>query len=288
MDEDKLANLNDIQDFFNRVDSVRNSASPTENFHIDHPIGIGVKSFIGWRNAPCDYYPKSSKPDPAYRLGQTICALENLSNDKPKATERILENLASPTISDTKMPLRDRTMKLLGTEGTELLSRLGCKPDKVTQIEKELPENVAFYFALKLRLKDYPDEQGYYHYQFDDSGNTIARVDPLKPFTDSSHDNLNQQWHVLISELAYLDVAHALSNERHEYHCLYQHIKSWDMGDLGALHLQLLCSPNQPENERIKLQLVKPRTAPKRRRITYPSEAMNGWLVEALRRLADK
>ena len=179
-------------------------------------------------------------------------------------------------------------MKLLGTEGTELLSRLGCKPDKVTQIEKELPENVAFYFALKLRLKDYPDEQGYYHYQFDDSGNTIARVDPLKPFTDSSHDNLNQQWHVLISELAYLDVAHALSNERHEYHCLYQHIKSWDMGDLGALHLQLLCSPNQPENERIKLQLVKPRTAPKRRRITYPSEAMNGWLVEALRRLADK
>lgn len=30
MDEVKFAELNDVQDFFNRVDSVRNSASPTE------------------------------------------------------------------------------------------------------------------------------------------------------------------------------------------------------------------------------------------------------------------
>lgn len=147
---------------------------------------------------------------------------------------------------------------------------------------EELPENVAFFLALKLRLKDCHDEQGYYHYQFDDNANSIARVDPLKPFTDSARENLNQQWHVLISKLAYLDVAHALSNEQHEYHCLYQHIKSWDMGNLGALHLQLLCSPNQPESKRIKLQLVKPETAPKPRTITYPSEAMNAWLKKSV------
>lgn len=30
MDETQLADLNDIQDFFNRVDSVRNSASLTK------------------------------------------------------------------------------------------------------------------------------------------------------------------------------------------------------------------------------------------------------------------
>lgn len=259
MDETQLADLNEIQDFFNRIDS--SSVRP-----------IGVKNFIGWCNEPCDYYPKSSKSDPAYRLGQTICALENLSNDKPKATERILENLASPTISDTKMPLRDRTIKLLGTEGTELLSRLGCKPGKVAQIEKELPENVAFYFALKLRLKDCPDEQGYYHYQFDDSDNTIARIDPLKPFTDSAHDNLNQQWHVLISVLAYLDVAHALSNDQHEYHCLYPYLSSYDKGDLNEGKLQLKSS--------LSLNVISGKD--------YTSESMMTWIKDALTKQSAK
>lgn len=277
MNEAKLADLNDIQDFFNRVDSARDSASPTEKFHIDHPIGIGVKNFIGWCNAPCDYYPKSSNSDPAYRLGKTICALEDLSDDKPKAAERILENLANPAIGDTKMPLRDRTMKLLGAEGAELLSRLENKPGKVTpELEKELPENAAFYFALKFRLKEHPDERGYYHYQFDDSGNTIARVDPLKPFFGSTYDNLNQQWHVLISLLAFRDVAHALSNEQHEYHCLYQHIKDWDKGGLNALELRfsrydsgIIELQLKPENERWQRQ---------------PSKVMNEWLKRALLR----
>ena len=264
MDETQLADLNDIQDFFNRIDN--SSVRPR-----------GVKDFIGWCNEPCDYYPKSSKSDPAYRLGQTICALENLSDDKPKATERILENLASPTISDTKMPLRDRTMKLLGTEGTELLSRLEYKPGKVAQIlEKELPENVAFYFALKLRLKDCPDEQGYYHYQFDDSDNTIARIDPLKPFTDSAHDNLNQQWHVLISVLAYLDVAHALSNDQHEYHCLYPCLSSYDKGDLNKMRLKLKST--------LSLE-VTPEIG---KTINYPSEAMMAWIKDTLVRREGK
>lgn len=259
MDETQLADLNEIQDFFNRIDS--SSVRP-----------IGVKDFIGWCNKPCDYYPKSSKSDSAYRLGQTICALENLSNDKPKATERILENLASPVISDTKMPLRDRTMKLLGTKGAELLSRLEYKGKVAQKIEEELPENVAFYFALKLRLKDCPDEQGYYHYQFDDSGNTIARVDPLKPFTDSVHDNLNQQWHVLISVLAYLDVAHALSNDQHEYHCLYPYLSSYDKGDLNEGKLQLKSS--------LSLNVINGKD--------YTSESMMTWIKDALTKQSAK
>mgnify|MGYP006914109507 CR=1 FL=1 len=271
MNDIKLADLNDIQDFFNRVDS----ASTTEKFNIDHPIG--VKDFIRWCNEPCDYYPKSSTSDPAYRLGKTICALNELDSN-------VLDNLRQ-ILNDTDDS--EARFKLLDCD--ELISRLknGQKEMKEGMTE-ELPENVAFFLALKLRLKDCHDEQGYYHYQFDDNANSIARVDPLKPFTDSARENLNQQWHVLISKLAYLDVAHALSNEQHEYHCLYQHIKSWDMGNLGALHLQLLCSPNQPESKRIKLQLVKPETAPKPRTITYPSEAMNAWLKKALRTLAGK
>ena len=69
MNEAKLAVLDSLREFFNRVDS--SSVRP-----------IGVKDFIGWCNEPCDYYPKSSKSDSAYKLGKTICALEELSDDK--------------------------------------------------------------------------------------------------------------------------------------------------------------------------------------------------------------
>jgi hypothetical protein len=43
MSEAKLADLNEIQDFFNRVDSVRNSASPTEKPRTNP---IDIKDFI--------------------------------------------------------------------------------------------------------------------------------------------------------------------------------------------------------------------------------------------------
>lgn len=39
MDEAKLADLNNIRDFFNRVDSARNSVSPIEKPHSD-PIDV--------------------------------------------------------------------------------------------------------------------------------------------------------------------------------------------------------------------------------------------------------
>lgn len=260
MDEVKLADLNDVQDFFNRS----HSTSVAGTFCTKQ---IDIKDFIKWCNDPCNNISENCSADDAYRLGQTICALEDLSDDKPKAAECILENLANPVISDTKMPLRDRTMKLLGTEGTELLSRLEYKPGKVAQkLEKELPENVAFYFALKFRLKEHPDERGYYHYQFDDSGNTIARVDPLEPFFDSTHDNLNQQWHVLISVLAYLDVAHALSSDQHEYHCLYPYLSRYDKGDLSEGKLQL--------KSNLSLNVIKGKD--------YTCEPMMTWIKDAL------
>lgn len=91
MDEAKLADLNHIQDFFNRVDSVRNSASPTKKFHIDHPIGIGVKNFIGWCNDSCEIGSESSNSaDDAETLGEAIVALNQLDNSELAAMEAAL------------------------------------------------------------------------------------------------------------------------------------------------------------------------------------------------------
>lgn len=253
MNEDKLASLNDIQDFFNRVDSP--SVGP-----------IGVKNFIGWCNEPCEYIPESSTSDPTYRLGQTICALNELGSD-------VLDNLRQ-ILNDTN----DSEVRSKLLDCNELISRLKNGHKEITEeMKKELPGNVAFYFALKLRLKDYPDEQGYYHYQFDDSGNSIARIDPFKPFTDSARDNLNQQWHVLISVLALYDAAHALSDKQHKYHCLYQHIEKWDE-DLNALKLRFRRYTSGKVELQLKLQL-RPKGEKWQRQ---PSSAMNEWLKAAL------
>lgn len=255
MNEDKLASLNGIQDFFNRVDSP--SVGP-----------IGVKDFIRWCNEPCEYIPESSTSDPTYRLGQTICALNELGSD-------VLDNLRQ-ILNDTDGS--EARSKLLDCD--ELISKLKNNQGTISdRLAKELPENVAFYFALKLRLKDYPDEQGYYHYQFDDSGNSIARIDPFKPFTDSARDNLNQQWHVLISVLALYDAAHALSDKQHKYHCLYQHIEKWDE-DLNALKLRF----RRYTSGKIELQL-RPKGEKWQRQ---PSSAMNEWLKAALCRPQEK
>ena len=117
---------------------------------------------------------------------------------------------------------------------------------------------------LKLRLKDYPDGM-YYHYQFDDSGNTIAQVDPLKPFV-IDENILEQKWHALISLLAFLDVAHALSDDQHECHCLYPYLITYDKGDLGEGKLQLKSS--------LSLNVIKGRD--------YTSDASMTWIKDAM------
>lgn len=270
MNETQLADLNEIQDFFNRIDS--SSVRP-----------IGVKDFIGWCNEPCDYYPKSSKSDSANKLGKTICALEELSDDKIDGIKEVLEAVTISVIGDINVPSKEQKGKLLDKARSDLLKydeirselekHLGVHQGELSKTsKKDLPENVAFYCALKSRLKSCPDEQGYYRYQFDDSGNTIARVDPLKPFTDSAHDNLNQQWHVLISVLAYLDVAHALSNDQHEYHCLYPYLSSYDKGDLNEGKLQLKSS--------LSLNVING--------TDYTSESMMTWIKDALTKQSAK
>lgn len=66
MGEDKLANLNEIQDFFNRVD--RPSVE-----------SIGVKDFIEWCNNPCKNISEDSPHiDLAYKLGESVREQKNL------------------------------------------------------------------------------------------------------------------------------------------------------------------------------------------------------------------
>lgn len=270
MDEDGLADLNDIQDFFNRS----HSTSTTGTFCTEQ---IGIKDFIEWCNDPCNNTSGNCDVDSAYRLGQTICALNELSDDKINEIKKTLERVAAPIISNTDLSLKEQNERLLENAREKLLEhdelhsklkiRLGVWRGDLTETsKKDLPGNIAFYCALKLRLKDRPDEQGYYHYQFDDSGDTIAQVDPLKPFTDSTHDILDQQWHVLISMLAYLDVAHALSSEHHEYHCLYPYLSSYDKGDLNEGKLQL--------KSRLSLKVISGRD--------YTSKPMMTWIKDAL------
>lgn len=86
---------------------------------------------------------------------------------------------------------------------------------------------------------------------------------------------------MLISVLAFYDIAHALSNDQHEYHCLYQYIKEWDKINLNADELQFYCGTSGKPELRFNTkegELIK----------RYPSEKMNEWLEEALRKLASK
>lgn len=268
MDEDKLADLNDIQDFFNRSHST--SASGT--FCTE---SIGIKDFIGWCNDPCNNISKSANADSAYRLGQTVCVLDKLDGKVIDRIYDILKDTASSMIGDTNLnslSYREKTKKINGLL-EETHTRLGNEKELYPELKnrrgnipQDLSVNAAFYCALKLRLEDFPDEQGYYHYQFDDDGNTIAQVDPLKPFTDSAHGNLDQQWHVLISLLALLDVAHALNSEHHKYHCLYPYLISYDKGDLSEGKLQLKSS--------LSLNVISGRD--------YTSEPMMTWIKDVL------
>lgn len=271
MDEDKLADLNDIQDFFNRSHST--SASGT--FCTE---SIGIKDFIGWCNNPCNSKPEGNDDD-ADGLGKTVCMLEKLDDDIADKIYSILEDTSVSVVGDTDVNnLTSQDKKGLRNQLAEQVCKRFNNDKEIYpelknrwgNISRDLPVNAAFYFALKLRLEDFPDEQGYYRYQFDVDGNTIAQVDPLKPFTDSAHDNLDQQWHVLISLLALLDVAHALNSEHHKYHCLYPYLSSYDKGDLNKMQLKLKSS--------LSLE-VTPEIG---KATNYTSEPMMTWIKDAL------
>lgn len=93
MDEDKLADLNDIQDFFNRS----HSTSASETFCTE---SIGIKDFIGWCNNPCNSKPEGNDDD-ADDLGKTVCMLEKLDDDIVDKIYSILEDTSVSVVGDT-------------------------------------------------------------------------------------------------------------------------------------------------------------------------------------------
>lgn len=229
MDEDKLADLNDIQDFFNRSHST--SASGTFSTE-----SIGIKDFIGWCNNPCNNISENSPhSDQAYKLGNTVLKLNKLNDNKLKEMESALKE--------------DRWDEWR-------------KDNKI----KAPADDAVFYLVLKCRTND----QRHYHFYFDKDA--VAELDAFDPFTEDENGIkvLDQQWHVLISLLAYLDVAHALGNEQHEYHCLYPHLSSYDKGDLNKMQLKLKSS--------LSLEL----TQEIGKVTNYPSESMMTWIKDAL------
>lgn len=220
MDEDKLANLNEIQDFFNRVDR-----PPVES--------IGVKDFIGWCNNPCKNISEDSPHrDLAYKLGKTVLELNELNEKKLKEMESALKEGGW-----------DEWCKNSG-------------------IEEASADDAVFYLVLKRRT----DDQRHYHFYFDKDA--VAELDAFDPFTEDENGKevLDQQWHVLISLLAYLDVAHALSSDQHEYHCLYPYLSRYDKGDLNEGKLQLKSS--------LSLKVISG--------VDYKSKPMMAWIKDAL------
>ncbi|WP_368140487.1 hypothetical protein [Collinsella aerofaciens] len=85
MVEAQLADLNEIQDFFNRSHSTSVSAT----------FGTGqidIKNFIEWCNDPCNNISEnSSHSDPAYKLGKTVRELNELNENKLKEMESALK-----------------------------------------------------------------------------------------------------------------------------------------------------------------------------------------------------
>lgn len=220
MDEDKLANLNEIQDFFNRVD--RPSVE-----------SIGVKDFIEWCNNPCKNISEDSPhSDLAYKLGETVRELNKLNENKLKEMESALRE--------------DRWDEWCKNSG----------------IKEASADDAVFYLVLKCRT----DDQRHYNFYFDKDA--VAELDAFDPFTEDENGKevLDQQWHVLISLLAYLDVAHALSSDQHKYHCLYPYLSRYDKGDLNEGKLQLKSS--------LSLKVISG--------VGYKSKPMMTWVKNAL------
>lgn len=241
MDEVNHAVLDSLREFFSRVDSARNSVSPIEKPHSDP---IDVKDFITLCNL-CEAQSKYSSGDSAANaLGNAVVSLNQLDRGELDAMESALK------------------------EGRW---DEWCKDSD----KKVLTEDAVFYLELKRRT----DNQHHYHFSFD--RDAVAEIDAFDPFTkEGGKQVLNQQWHALISMLALYDVAHALSNDQHEYHCLYQHIKKWDE-NLNTTVLQFYCGCSGKTDLRLNTKggkMIK----------RYSTQAMNKWLEEALRKLADK
>ena len=242
MNDINPAVLDNLRELFDHVDRVSNGTAPAEKFDRKE---IDTKDFIALCNL-CEAQSKDSSGDSeAKTLGSAVESLNQLDSSELDAMESALKE--------------GRWAEWRKDSG-----------------KKVLEEDAVFYLELKRRT----DNQRHYHFNFD--VNAVAEIDAFDPFfkVENGKQVLNQQWHALISLLAFLDVAHALSNEQHEYHCLYKYIERWDRNDLNALKLRLRPSASGD----IKLQR-KPKDEQWR---SVPSKKMNEWLIEALRKLAGK
>lgn len=188
---------------------------------------INVKDFIGWCNKPLKNKSEPGKKDQSSKLGDTVLDLNNLNEDELKEMESAL-----------KEGRWDEWCKDSGIRASA--------------------DDAVFYLVLKYRT----DYQQHYHFYFDKD--TVAEVNAFDPFTEDKI--LDQQWHVLISLLAYLDVAHALSSDQHEYHCLYPYLSRYDKGDLNEGKLQLKSS--------LSLNVISGKD--------YTSKPMMAWIKNAL------
>lgn len=247
MSDVKLADLNDIRDFFDCVGTICKNASSTGEFYTNP---IDVKDFIEWCNNPCKNISENSpRGDPAYKLAETVRELNKLNEKKLKEMESALK------------------------EGRW---DEWCKDN----IEVSADDAV-FYLVLKYRT----DDQRHYPFYFDKDA--VAELNAFDPFTKDENGKkvLDQQWHVLISLLAYLDVAHALGNEQHKYHCLYRYIKDLDKIDLNAAELQFYCVISvKPEYCGISIKPELHLNTKEGKRVRrYLSGRMNEWLNRSLR-----
>lgn len=235
MDKVKFADLNDVQDFFNRSHSISTSGTfCTEQ--------IDIKDFIEWCNDPCNNISENSPhSDQAYKLGNTVLKLNEFNENKLKEMESALKE--------------DRWDEWR-------------KDNKI----KASADDAVFYLVLKCRT----DDQRHYHFYF--NKDAVAELDAFNPFTkgEDGKQVLDQQWHVLISLLAFLDVAHALSNDQHKYHCLYPYLSSYDKGDLNKMRLKLKSS--------LSLE-VTPEIG---KATNYHSEPMMTWIKDALTKQSAK
>lgn len=253
MSDVKLADLNDIRDFFDRVGTICKNASSTGEFYTNP---IGVKDFIEWCNDPCkNISENSSHSDQAYKLAETVHELNKLNENK--LNENKLEEMESALKEDRWDEW--------------------CEDNSI----KASADDAVFYLVLKYRT----DDQRHYHFYFDKDA--VAELDAFDPFTkdENGKEVLDQQWHVLISLLAYLDVAHALGNEQHKYHCLYRYINDLDKIDLNAAELQFYCVISvKPEYCGISIKPeLRLNTKEGKRVRKYPSGRMNEWLNRSLR-----
>ena len=146
--------------------------------------------------------------------------------------EPLFENPGS-TSTDPAYTLGDRINEFIDSSLDELRGEIQNKPAD----DPDRTADLVFIYMLKKEVTD----DGRYTFDLEDSRGMPVRaeVDPFEPFGRENGEQLNQKWHVLISLLAYCDIAHKLHDSKDdEERDLYQWISSYDLGKLETATIQ--------------------------------------------------